>query len=203
MASGIQFTNYIPQFLTGVNSPSPTLAAEAVTGLPIPTGAFPGNCFYLSEQQANQLTQGQTNICHAGWYAIVQVDAGATAANIAFGTVGQQSTVAGSNTAPGALLVTDAAHGLVGVNPVVFLGAVTPGNYTIVQVAGDGQLLASAGVTVGQVVSYATSGTPGKVAATSATYANNTQALVAGIAKVTIGSAGLVRAEIAFSFGII
>lgn len=203
MAAGIQFTNYVPQFLFGVNSPSPTLAAEAVTGLPIPTGAFPGNAFYLSEQQANQLTQGQTQTGHAGWYMVVQVDAGATAANIAFGTVGQQSTLAGSNTAPGALLVTDAAHGLPGANPVVFLGAVTPGNYTIVQVAGDGQLLASAAVTAGNTVSYALTATPGKVATTSATYAANTQALIAGVAKVTIGAAGLLRAEIAFAFGLI
>lgn len=200
MSAGIQFTSYVPQTLTGVNSPSPTLAAEVVTGAPIPTGAFPGNCFYLAEQQAQQLSN---NVCHAGWYMVVQVDAGATAANIALGMVGQQSTLAGSNTAPGALLVTDAAHGLNGANPVVFLGAVTPGNYTIVQVGGDGQLLASAAVTVGQVVSYAISVTPGKVAATSATYANNTQALVAGLAKATIASAGLVRAEIAFAFGVV
>ena len=40
---GIQFTSYIPTALVGNNSPSPTLAAEVVTGLPISTGAFPGN----------------------------------------------------------------------------------------------------------------------------------------------------------------
>lgn len=196
MSAGIQFTSYVPQFLTGVNSPSPTLAAEVVTGLPISTGAFPGNCFYLSEQQANQLTQGQTNICHAGWYMVVQVDSGATAGSIAFGTVGQQSTVAGSNTAPGALLVTDANHGLgPGICPVVFLGAVTPGNYTIVQVAGDGSLLASAAVTKGQILSYSTTG--------QVTGGTTIAAAAAGIAKATIGAAGLVRAEISFPFGIL
>ena len=53
MAQGIQFTSYIPTSLVGNNSPSPSLAAEIVTGLPIWTGAFPGNVFYLTEQQAN------------------------------------------------------------------------------------------------------------------------------------------------------
>lgn len=199
MAAGIQFTSYVPQTLTGVNSPSPTLAAEVVTGSPIPTGAFPGNCFYLSEQLAQELSSG---VCHAGWYMVVQVDSGATAANIALGYVGHQSTIAGSSTAPGALLVTDASHGLaIGINPVVFLGAVTPGNYTIVQVAGDGQLFGSAAVAaVGTVLSYANTG---KVAATSATYANGTQASIAGISKATTGGAGLVRVEIAFTFGIV
>jgi hypothetical protein len=159
MASGIQFTNYVPQFLTGVNSPSPTLAAEVVTGAPISTGAFPGNCFFLSEQQANQLSNA--NICHAGWYMVAQVDAGATAANIVLGAVGHQSTVAGSNTAPGALLVTTADKGIaLGVCPVVFLGVVTPGNYTIVQVAGDGVLLLAANQTglVGSMLAYASPG---------------------------------------------
>jgi len=197
MSAGIQFTSYVPETITGVNSPSPTLAAEVVTGLPIPTGAFPGNCFYLSEQQAQQLSN---NVCHAGWYMVVQVDAGATAANIALGYVGHQASIAGSNTAPGSLLVTDASHGLgIGINPVVFLGAVTPGNYTIVQVAGDGVLFGSAAVAaVATVLSYANTG---KVAATSATYANGTNAAIAGISKATTGAAGLVRAEISFAFG--
>lgn len=199
MSAGIQFTGYVPQTLTGVNSPSPTLAAEVVTGAPIPTGAFPGNCFYLAEQQAQQLSN---NVCHAGWYMVVQVDAGATAANIAFGYVGHQSTIAGSNTAPGALLVTDASHGLgIGINPVVFLGAVTPGNYTIVQVAGDGVLFGSAAVTpVASLLAYAATG---KVAVLGAASNLNAQNSVAGIAKATTAAAGLVRVEIAFPFGIV
>lgn len=195
MSAGIQFTSYIPETLTGVNSPSPTLAAEVVTGLPIPTGAFPGNCFYLSEQQAQQLSN---NTCHAGWYMVVQVDAGATAANIAFGHIGQQSTLAGSNTAPGALLVTDAAHGLgVGINPVVFLGVVTPGNYTIVQVSGDASLVTTAAaIAVAAIVAYSSTGT----VATSATYVAGT----AGIATTSVTSAGgTIRASLSFPFGVI
>lgn len=202
MASGIQFTNYVPQFLNGINSPSPTLAAEVATGLPIPTGAFPGNAFFLSEQQANQLSN---NVCHAGWYMVAQVDAGATAGNIAFGTVGHQASIAGSNTAPGALLVSSAdkgiSAGVPGINPVVFLGAVTPGNYTIVQLAGDGQLLASAAIAaVGSLLAYATTGRVATLAAASNLNAQNT---IAGISKATTAGAGLVRVEIAFPWGVI
>ncbi len=194
MAAGIQFTSYVPQSLVNVNSPSPTLAADTVTGQPIPTGAYPGNCFYLTEQQAQTLSG---NTCHAGWYMVVQVDAGATAGNIALGAVGHQLSIAG-----GAFLVTDAAHGLgIGINPVVFLNAVTPGNYTIVQVAGDGSLLASAAIAaVGNILSYANTG---KVASASGTYAANLGAANAGISKATTAGAGLVRAEIAFPFGLV
>jgi hypothetical protein len=78
---------------------------------------------------------------------------------------------------------------------VVFLGAVTPGNYTIVQVAGDGSLLASAAVTKGQILSYSTTG--------QVTGGTTIAAAAAGIAKATIGAAGLVRAEISFPFGIL
>lgn len=159
--AGIQFTSYIPTALVGNNSPSPTLAAEVVTGLPIPTGAFPGNTFYLTEQQANQLSQSPVNgatqlICHAGWYQVVQVAASAVAANIVAGSIGAQAAIpltqaAESVGVPPTAVVTDYATagtaGLLGCNPVVFLNPVTPGNYTIVQVAGDASLLLALGAT--------------------------------------------------------
>lgn len=156
--AGIQFTSYVPTALVGVNSPSPTLAGEVVTGLPIATGAFPGNCFYLTEQQANQLSQFPINgakqlICHAGWYQVVQVSASAVAANIVAGAIGAQAAIPATQNAeianvPPTAVVTDFATAgtalLLGCNPVVFLNAVTPGNYTIVQVAGDGSVLVTA-----------------------------------------------------------
>ena len=175
MAQGITFTNYVPTSLVGVNSPSPTLAAEAVTGLPIPTGAFPGNIFYLNEQQATQLSLTSVNsapllTCHAGWYEVVQVSASATAANIVQGAIGAQAaipTTALTEAANVALqsVVTDGATaataGLLGINPVVFLNAVTPGNYTIVGVGGDLSMLLAASQTtvVGQGLLSQTPGT--------------------------------------------
>jgi hypothetical protein len=160
---GITFTSYIPTSLIGNNSPSPTLAAEAVTGLPIPTGAFPGALFYLNEQQASQLSQSVVNgatptfVCHAGWYMVVQVDAGATAANIKAGAIGAQKAIpttfaASQASVPPQAVVTDGAtaatNKTLGVNPVIFLNTVTPGNYTIVQVQGDAHVLLAASETV-------------------------------------------------------
>lgn len=191
MAAGIQFTSYVPTSLVGVNSPSPTLAAEVVTNLPIPTGAFPGNCFYLTESQANQLSQSSVNgapllICHAGWYMVVQVAATATASLIAQGLVGAQASIpltqaqANANIPPQAV-VTDVVHSHNalgdGQNPVVFLGAVTPGNFTIVQIDGDASLLGSATTTLGELLSY--SATTGQVASGAFT----TPGLVAGLAQ--------------------
>lgn len=174
--AGIQFTNYVPTSLIGNNSPSPTLAAEAVTGAPISTGAFPGNVFYLTEAQASQLSQTVVNgatptfQCHAGWYMVVQVAAGATAANIKAGAIGAQAAISTSFSAsqaavPVQAVVTDGAtaatNKTLGINPVIFLNAVTPGNYTIVQVAGDAHVLLAVSQTVvaGDILLSQTPGT--------------------------------------------
>ena len=182
MAQGIVFTGYIPTSLVGINSPSPTLAAEVVTGNPIPTGAFPGNTFYLTEQQANQLSLSTVNaalplICHAGWYQVVQVSASATSANIKAGAIGAQAVIPttsaqSASNVPYNSVVTDGATaataGLLGVNPVIFLNTVTPGNYTIVQVAGDASVLLAASQTtvIGQAL---LSQTPGNATAGGST----------------------------------
>jgi len=217
MAQGITFTNYVPTSLVGVNSPSPTLAAEAVTGLPIPTGAFPGNIFYLNEQQATQLSLTSVNsapllTCHAGWYEVVQVSASATAANIVQGAIGAQAaipTTALTEAANVALqsVVTDGATAatasMLGVNPVVFLNAVTPGNYTIVGVAGDLSVLLAASQTT--VIGDALlSATPGSCAAgsTTALTCHNIQNLVGQAEQVLITpAAALVLTSVAASSG--
>jgi len=216
MAQGITFTNYVPTSLVGVNSPSPTLAAEAVTGLPIPTGAFPGNIFYLNEQQATQLSLTSVNsapllTCHAGWYEVVQVSASATAANIVQGAIGAQAaipTTALTEAANVALqsVVTDGATAatasMLGVNPVVFLNAVTPGNYTIVGVGGDLSMLLAASQTtvVGQGL---LSQTPGTVlSATTALSLANIGNLVGIAEQVLITPAGaLTLSAVAASSG--
>lgn len=186
--SGIVFTSYIPTSLVGVNSPSPTLAAEVVTGLPISTGAFPGNCFYLTEAQANQLSQVPINsapelLCHEGWYMVAQVDAAAVAANIVQGAIGAQKSIPTTQAAslaatpPGALVTdgaTAATAGFLGMNPVVFLNAVTPGYYTIVQVAGDASvaLAASQTTVIGSALLSATPGLADAGGSTALTAAN-------------------------------
>ena len=217
MAQGIQFTSYIPTSLVGNNSPSPSLAAEIVTGLPIWTGAFPGNVFYLTEQQANQLSQSTVNSapalrCHAGWYMVVQVDSGATVANITAGAIGAQARIPNTQAAeiasiPPASVVTDgataAAVGTLGINPVIFLNAVSVNNYTIVQIAGDAKVLLAASQTtvVGDVL---LSQTPGNATAggSTALTAHNIQNVVGVAEEVRITpAAALVLTQVAASSG--
>jgi hypothetical protein len=203
---GLQFTAYTQIGLFNVNSASPTFSAEAVTGLQLPTGALVGQRFYLGEEQANQLTAGVAAINgvtiqgHRGWYRTVQVDAGATAANVAFGYIGAQASLA-----KGVNVVTSADVALaLGLNPCVFLGVVTPGNYTIVQDQGDATVYSTNAVTGGG----GSGGTPHTVTYTSthgqsADSGGSTLPIgLVGVPEQTTTGAGLVRVSLGFPFGV-
>lgn len=150
----IAFTDYIQESLQA-NSPTSTLAAEAVTGLPIGTGARQGVSVYLTEGQAVQLSALATALpnnfislapltFHAGWYRIVQVDTAATAANVGLGLIGAQLSVALFEHH-----VTDFSHVLnAGIAPCLFLNSITPNNYGFVQDAGVANVLIAANQTV-------------------------------------------------------
>lgn len=205
MASGIQFTDYVPNSLLGVNSPSPTLDADVVTNAALPTGAFPGNVFFLDEKTAQQLSG---NVCHAGWYEVVQVSASAVSGNIVQGAIGAQAaipttTAASAASVPAQAVVTDYATagtaGLLGVNPVVFLGAVTPGNYTIVQIAGDGLLLLALGATTTSAGTILVSQTGTQGVTSSSTYTS----LVAGLSEqvLAVPAGALTLSAVASSSG--
>lgn len=216
---GITFTSYVPTSLIGNNSPSPTLAAEAVTGLPISTGAFPGALFYLNEQQASQLSLSVVNAatptftCHAGWYMVAQVDASAVGGNIKAGAIGGLKAIpttaaASAANIPPQAVVTDGATAAtaktLGINPVIFLNTVTPGNYTIVQIAGDAHALLAVSQTVvtGDILIAATPGTVTDPTQSGApTFAQ--QAAEVGIAEETWNSPGaaLVLSAVAASSG--
>lgn len=204
----IKFTDYVPQNLIGVNSASKTLSAEVVTGTPIATGAVPGESFFIDSKQAAQLSTTYYPV-YPGWYRVVQVDTGATAANIVFGSIGAQVTLA-----KGENVVTDASHVLgLGVAPCVFLtgglglvvssawvpalAAMTPGNYTIVQDAGDASVLIAANQTITAGTSVLVSTAAGTVALSGAislaTYVN-----IVGIAEASVTTpAALTGASIA------
>ena len=195
----VKFTDYLPLNLTGVNSTTQTLAADNVTGMAISTGSRAGGSFYINAKLAAQLTSVYYPV-YAGWYRVVQVDASATAANIVFGAIGGQCTLA-----KGEDIVTDQANVLVaGLAPCVFLtgglgvivssaylpaqAAMTPGNYTIVQDAGDASVLLAANqaVSVGDVlVAAAGVGTVTKPAAT-VLEAVNTLPTVVGVAQAAL-----------------
>lgn len=168
----IKFTDYIPQTLTGLNSPVASFQSDTVTGLSIGTGSRPGSSFYIGAKDAATLSTPYFP-CYAGWYRVVQVDAGANAAKIGFGMIGAQFSVA-----KGENYLTDAGNVLnLGIAPAVFLvggggllvnsafvppaANFTPGNFTIVQDAGDASLLVAANstVAVGSVLVYSSAGT--------------------------------------------
>jgi hypothetical protein len=196
---GITFTSYVPNSLVGNNSASPTLAAEVVTGLPIPTGAFPGALFYLNEAQANQLSQVAINsapqmTCHAGWYMVAQIDASATSGNLVQGAIVAQkaiskTTAVANQGVPVQAILTDVANVLgLGMLPGILLNAVTPGNYTIVQIQGDAHVLLQASQTVAVSTLLQSSSTVGAVAASSFTDANYQDTI--GIAEEAFNSPG-------------
>lgn len=75
--------------LNNANSPSATGLVDPVTGQQYNTGGLDrGDYFDLTEQQANSLSVTTIGLCHSGRYRWVQVDSGATAANVKTGTVG-------------------------------------------------------------------------------------------------------------------
>lgn len=195
---GLQFTAYTQIGLFNVNSASPTFSAEAVTGLPLPSGANIGQRFYLDETQANALTtglslNGVTIQGHAGWYRTAQVDTGATAANVAFGYIGAQLSLA-----KGVNVVTSADQALaLGLRPCVFLGVVTPGNYTIVQDQGDATVYSTGAVTLADTVNY--TATHGQCADSTGL---NISIGTVGVAEQTTSGAGLVRVALGFPFGV-
>jgi hypothetical protein len=148
--------------LNAANDASPTSLTDLRTGNPIFAGGLNlGDFFDLTEAEANQLsylTLPQVQL-HAGRYRRVFVDSGATAGNVKVGTVGLM--VAGGQ--PNLNRVTSYDKGIIGAHPVVFLNAVTPGNYGFVQEGGVASVLMGATVqkaspATGDVITYTTLG---------------------------------------------
>ena len=75
--------------LNGVNSTSPTGITDPITGQIVAAGGLNlGDYFDITNEQAAQVSNTSTGILYAGRYRFVQVDSGATAANVKTGTVG-------------------------------------------------------------------------------------------------------------------
>ncbi len=129
--------------LNACNDTSPTGITDPRTGLTTYAGGLNlGDYFDLTESEAAGLdytTLPQVAL-HAGRYRRVQVDSGATASNVKTGTVGLM--VAGLQ--PNLNVVTSYDKGIVGAHPVIFLNAITPGNYGFVQELGIASVLCGA-----------------------------------------------------------
>ncbi len=127
--------------LNAANDESPTGMTDPRTGNPYYGGALNlGDYFDLTEQEAQNLSYTTTGILHSGRYRRVQVDSGATAGNVATGTIGLM--VAGLQ--PELNIVTSYDKGIPGAHPVVFLNTVDPGNYCFVQELGIASVLCGA-----------------------------------------------------------
>lgn len=138
------FTSWLA--LNGANDTSPTYNFDINTGVPIYGGAVNlGDYFDLTEAEAKLIsytTLPQVQL-HAGRYRRIQVDSGATASNVKTGTVGLM--VAGLQ--PNLNVVTSYDKGIVGAHAVLFLNAITPGNYGYVQELGIGSVLMGSTIT--------------------------------------------------------
>jgi hypothetical protein len=143
---------------------------------------------------------------------VAQVSASAVAANIVQGAIGAQvaiPTTAAQESSNIALqaVVTDGATAatasMLGMSPVVFLNAVTPGNYTIVQLSGDASILLAASQTtvIGDVLLSATPGSCTAGSTTALTCHNIQNVVGTAEAVVVTPAAALVLSAAASSSG--
>jgi len=140
--------------LNAANSTSSTGNTDTRTGLALQGGNLvPGDYFDLTNKEANDLSYQTNGVLYAGRYRWVQVDSGATAANVKTGTIGLMPSLAvssppnqfGTRNPPMNIVTSyDQSIGLTvgGVRPVVFLNAITPGNWGFIQELGVATVLA-------------------------------------------------------------
>ena len=174
--------------LNAANDTSPTGNTDLRTGAFQYGGALNlGDYFDLTEAEANAASYTTTGTLHAGRYRRVLVDSAATAANVKTGTVGLLlSLAAGMNT------VTSYDKGLGGAvtagisRAVVFLNAITPGNYGFVQELGDANVLFG-------TTASGNAGAPVYAAATGVGSSSSTSAIVLGGAAATLSTSVLNR----------
>jgi hypothetical protein len=158
------------------NDTSPSGVTDQVTGQPIYIGDLNrGVYFDLTNEEAAALSDTVSPLVklYAGRYRRVQVDSGATAANVKTGTIGLMPSLAAMSQdvapvgVPTENVVTSydqpIGNTAGGVRPVVFLNAITPGNFGFVQELGIATVLGKSGLTaaapaVGDVIVSTTSG---------------------------------------------
>lgn len=150
--------------LNSANFTSPTGLTDVRTGLPFAAGGLNiGDYFDITQQEAMQLSNTSVGTLLAGRYRFVQVDSGATQANVATGTIAMFKSLASSNYAAPINNVTsyDKALTLNSPRKAVFLNAVTPGNFGFVQELGDATVLINtveSTTGIGSVVNITSSG---------------------------------------------
>ncbi len=159
--------------LNGANDTSPTYFSDLRTGQVVYAGGLNlGDYFDLTNGEAAQLSQTSVGTLYEGRYRRVQVDSGATASNVKTGTIGLMPSLAAvigdgdPAGKPTANIVTSYDQGIgsaTNVRPVVFLNAITPGNYGFIQELGIANVLGKNGLTasapaIGDWIASTTSG---------------------------------------------
>jgi hypothetical protein len=162
--------------LNAANDTAASGMSDQYTGFPYNAGGLNlGDYFDLTSAEAYRNCKPSVGILYCGRYRRIQVDSGATAANVKTGTIGLLASQAAASqdigNIGGALPVSmnvvtsydKSLGGATGVRPVVFLNSITPGNFGYVQELGIASVLAQATLTattpaIGDVIVSAASG---------------------------------------------
>ncbi len=160
--------------LNGANDTSPSYFTDLRTGQTIYAGGLNlGDYFDVTNCEAAQLSQTSVGVLYSGRYRRVQVDSGATAANVKTGTIGLMPSLAAIIVdgdpagKPTGNIVTSydqpIGNTAGGIRMVVFLNSITPGNYGFVQELGIATVLGKSSLTaaspaIGDVIVATTSG---------------------------------------------
>jgi hypothetical protein len=157
--------------LNACNDTSASGMTDLRTSLPVNAGGLNlGDYFDVTMKEALSLSYTANGTLYAGRYRRVQVDSGATAANVKQGTIGLMPSPAAIGIDIGGKLplsmnvVTSYDQGLAtSLRPVVFLNTITPGNFGFVQELGVATVLAKASIAngsnaIGDIIISSTSG---------------------------------------------
>lgn len=140
--------------LNASNDTAASGMADVYTSFPYNAGGLNlGDYFDLTSQEAFRNCKPSVATLYEGRYRRIQVDSGATAANIKTGTIGLMASQAAASQDIGNIggklpvsmnIVTSYDKGHLGatvIRPVVFLNAITPGNFGWVQELGVASVL--------------------------------------------------------------
>jgi hypothetical protein len=196
--------------INGANDASPSYFQDLRLGIPVFAGGLnQGDYFDLTNKEAAQASYVTNGTLYCGRFRRVLVDSGATAGNVKTGTIGLMpslaAVIADGDPAgkPTENIVTSYDQSLgnaTTVRPVVFLNAITPGNYGFVQELGIATVLGRATLTnatpsIGDlIVSYTAGVVDDPTQSTSLTYA--LQKLILGAAIDLPKSNGLFRIQL-------
>ncbi len=138
--------------INAANDTSPSGITDPVTGQPIYIPDLNEGVYVdLTNYEAAQISDTLIGTLYNGRYRRIRVDSGATAANVKTGTIGLMPSFAAlaidgvPSGTPSSNVVTSYDQGIAaGVRPVVFLNAITPGNWGWVQELGFATILYNA-----------------------------------------------------------